>query len=122
MAVLHELSRTFVFEAAHTLVREIDAERSRRIHGHSYRAEVVLRGTPDPGTGMLVDLAAFQQALDEVRDQLDHRFLDEVEGLGPATLENLCSFLWRRLEGKLPGLCRVRVSRELTGDACSLCC
>ena len=51
---MHELSKEFRFDAAHTLHRDIDAEGSRRIHGHSYRAEVTVRGRPDPATGMLI--------------------------------------------------------------------
>ena len=34
------LSQRFFFDAAHTLQREIEAEGSRRIHGHTYHAEV----------------------------------------------------------------------------------
>ena len=116
---MHELSRSFIFEAAHTLWRDIHAVGSRRIHGHSYRATVTLSGTPDPATGMLIDLGHLDTILAGARDSLDHRFLDDIPDLGPATLENLCSFLWCRLAPALPGLHRVTVSRDLTGDACS---
>ena len=64
---MHELSKQFRFEAAHTLHRVIDAEPSRRIHGHSYRAEVVVRGRPDPISGMIVDLGLFERALEDAR-------------------------------------------------------
>ena len=50
---MHELSKQFRFEAAHTLNRVIEAEPSRRIHGHSYRAEITLRGEPDPQTAWI---------------------------------------------------------------------
>lgn len=116
---MHELSKQFRFEAAHTLQRSIDAEPSRRIHGHSYRAEVVLRGEPDAATGMLIDLGHFAQRIGEVREALDHRFLDEIKDLGPATLENLSSWIWRRLEGDCAGLARVSVYRDSEGDTCS---
>ncbi|MBP7445982.1 MAG: 6-carboxytetrahydropterin synthase [Zoogloea sp.] len=116
---MHELSRAFLFEAAHTLQRDIGTEGSRRIHGHSYRATITLAGVPDPVTGMLIDIGHLDTLLADTRDALDHRFLDEVPGLGPATLENLCSFLWARLAPSLPQLHRVTVSRDLSGDACS---
>ena len=79
---MFELTKQFRFEAAHTLTREIEAEASRRIHGHSYRAEVVIAGERDPRTGMVADLGALERTLDGVRHELDHRFLDDVEGLG----------------------------------------
>ena len=48
--MIYELSKEFRFDAAHTLNRSVEVEASRRIHGHSYRAEVVVRGLPDPTT------------------------------------------------------------------------
>ena len=116
---MHELCKIFRFDAAHTLRRKVDAEPSNRIHGHSYRAEVALRGTPDADSGMLVDLGLLERALDELREQLDHHFLDEVDGLGPATLENLAQWIWQRLQPQFDGLARVTVLRDSSGDSCS---
>jgi 6-pyruvoyltetrahydropterin/6-carboxytetrahydropterin synthase len=116
---MYELSKQFRFEAAHTLQREVDAEPSRRIHGHSYRAEVVLRGVPDPRTGMMIDLGKLARMIETVRDGLDHRFLDEVADLGPATMENLAAWIWRKLADGCPSLVRVTVYRDSEGDTCS---
>jgi len=115
-----EISQRFYFDAAHTLARQVEAEGSRRIHGHTYHAEVSLRGTVDSTTGMVVDLGLVRRAIEVLRAQLDHHLLDEVPGLGPATLENLCAFIWRDLAPRLPGLSRVRVWREALGDSCTL--
>jgi 6-pyruvoyltetrahydropterin/6-carboxytetrahydropterin synthase len=116
---MYELAKQFRFEAAHTLTRAMDAEASRRIHGHSYRAEVVVSGAPEPETGMIIDLGAFERRLEEARSALDHQFLDHVAGLGPATLENLAAWVWRRLEPGCPGLARVTVHRDASGDSCT---
>lgn len=116
----YEISQKFFFDAAHTLKREIEADSSRRIHGHTYNAEVSLSGQPDPRTGMVVDLGLVRLAIEALRPQLDHHLLDDVAGLGPATLENLCAFIWRQLAPALPGLAAVRVWRESVGDACTL--
>ena len=114
-----ELSKSFRFEAAHTLMRVADSEASRRIHGHSYRAEVAIRGTPDAKTGMLIDLGELDRALERLRLALDHRFLDEIADLGPATLENLSAWIWRNLEPLDSALRRVTVYRDSTGESCS---
>lgn len=116
---MFELSKQFRFDAAHTLEREIETESSRRIHGHSYRAEVVVRGRPNPATGMIIDLGHFERALADARDGLDHRFLDEIPDLGPATMENLAAWVWRRLEPTCEGLSRVVIHRDSSGDACT---
>lgn len=114
-----ELTKDFRFESAHTLRRSVDTESSLRVHGHSYRALVTVRGRPDPATGMLLDVKVLEDALSVARSGLDHRLLDEVPDLGPPTLENLCVWIWRRLEGGLEGLHRVEVTRDSQGDSCS---
>jgi len=116
-----ELTKSFGFEAAHTLHRPYgdEQEASRRIHGHSYRAEVSVRGEPDAATGMIVDLGQFEALLREAEEALDHRLLDEVEGLGPATMENLSRWIYQRLAPSLPGLDRVTVLRDSRGESCT---
>ncbi|TCK97116.1 6-pyruvoyltetrahydropterin/6-carboxytetrahydropterin synthase [Paraburkholderia sp. BL9I2N2] len=116
----YELSQKFYFEAAHTLHREVDAEGSRRVHGHTYHAQIFVRGRPDPTTRMVVDLGLLRREIEHVRDQLDHRFLDEVPGLGAATLEGLCAFIYRSLSRALPNISKVRVERPASGDCCDL--
>ena len=116
---MYELSKQFRFDAAHTLDRDVETESSRRIHGHSYRAEVTLRGKPDPETGMLMDVGVLDRELQNVRDALDHRFLDEINDLGPATMENLCKWIWVRLKPNMPALSKVSVFRDSNSDACS---
>lgn len=118
--VICELSQRFYFEAAHTLRRIIETEGSQRIHGHTYEAEVTLCGRPDPETGMLMDLGYLRSEIARVRDMLDHRFLDEVADLGPATLENLCAFVSLQLQATLPSLCSVMIERRASGDKCVL--
>jgi len=115
-----EISQTFFFDAAHTLERAIETAGSRRIHGHTYRAEVFLGGTPDPRTGMVMDLGLVRREVARLRELLDHHLLDEVEGLGPPTLENLCRFIFARLLPALPALSAVRVWRDAIGDGCRL--
>nr|WP_295769557.1 6-carboxytetrahydropterin synthase [Rhodoferax sp.] len=114
------MSQKFYFDAAHTLRREMEAEGSRRIHGHTYHAEVSVAGQIDPATGMVVDLGLVRAAIEQLRPRLDHHLLDEVEGLGPATLENLASFIWRAMAEPLPGLVEVRIWRDGVGDSCTL--
>ena len=115
------VSQRFFFDAAHTLKRDIEAEGSRRVHGHTYHAEVWLRGERDAATGMVIDLGYLRRALERLRDQLDHHMLDDVPGLAPPTLENLCLFIAERLSKDFGAkLARVKVWREALGDSCTL--
>ena len=117
---LYTVSQRIFFDAAHTLQREIEAEGSRRIHGHTYFAEVFVQGPLHPDTGMVIDIGHLRVALAAVREQLDHHLLDEVPGLGKPTLENLCTFIARALDHLQPRPSRVRVWREALGDGCVL--
>jgi len=115
---MFELSQSFYFEAAHTLERAFETESSRRIHGHTYGAEVQVQGEPGPN-GMVVDLARLRAVIAEVREQLDHRLLDDVPGLGAATLENLCLYIHRQVSAQVPGVSAVSVYRSASGDRCT---
>jgi 6-pyruvoyltetrahydropterin/6-carboxytetrahydropterin synthase len=115
-----ELSQRFYFEAAHTLHRSNETEGSLRIHGHTYEAEVTVSGSSDPVTGMIVDLALLRKEIERVRSMLDHRLLDEVKELGPATLENLTVFIRNQMKITFPNLTSVMVERRASGDRCVL--
>lgn len=116
----YELTQEFFFDAAHTLERAVEAEPSRRIHGHTYHAVVSLRGQPDPRSGMLIDLGFLRAELARVRDLLDHRLLDEVPDLPSGTLEHLCTFVADALRPALPSLSKVTIARRASGDRCTL--
>ncbi|MBB5518722.1 6-pyruvoyl trahydropterin synthase family protein [Amphiplicatus metriothermophilus] len=110
--------KSITFDAAHYLADCPDARPYARMHGHSFTLEVAIDGEPDPETGWVVDLGDVAEALAELRDSLDHRLLNEVEGLGRPTLENICRYAAERLRARFPGLARVRVARPSCGEAC----
>lgn len=118
---MFELSQSFYFESAHTLKRAVErneADGSRRVHGHTYTARVTVRGEADAATGMVLDLARLRAAIAEVRERLDHHFLDEVPGLDVPTLENLCVFIHRAVAASVPQVAEVSVERKSSGDRC----
>jgi 6-pyruvoyltetrahydropterin/6-carboxytetrahydropterin synthase len=113
-----ELTKSFRFEAAHALSGTTLKDVSEEIHGHSFRAEVAVRGTPDPATGMVMDLGILDLRIGEVRTLLDHKLLNRVEALGPPTLENLTRFIWERVQAA-GHVTRVSVYRDSCNESCS---
>jgi 6-pyruvoyltetrahydropterin/6-carboxytetrahydropterin synthase len=111
-----ELTQEFTFDAAHYLGNS--APENARLHGHSFYVEVTLRGEPDAATGFLRDLGEVKAALEAIREGLDHHLLNEVEGLGNPTLENLARFIHARAKAKLPEVSRVKIRRPSYGQAC----
>lgn len=110
--------KTVTFDAAHYLHVDTDKRPYARMHGHSFSLEVAIEGEPDPAAGWVADFADVTEALEQIRALLDHRLLNEIEGLGPPTLENLCRFVADRLKPEFPGLRQVKVSRPSIGEAC----
>ena len=115
-----EVSQRFYFDAAHSLKREIEAEGSRRIHGHTYLAEVSVRGAVNTKTGMVMDIGLIRVEVAKVRELLDHHLLDEVPNLGIPTLENLCIYIEKTMRENGLALSRVSVWRESLGDRCDM--
>ena len=113
-----ELTKSFRFEAAHALPGTTLGGASEEIHGHSFRTEVTIRGTPDPASGMVLDLGLLEQRMADVQKKLDHKMLNKVEALGPPTLENLSRFIWEHVQHAGP-ITRVSVHRDSCGESCS---
>lgn len=97
------------FEAAHRLPNVPDGHKCARLHGHSFRVEVAITGAIDPHTGWIMDFADMDEAMEPVRRQLDHRYLNDVPGLENPTSEVLARWIWERLVDSLPGLSSVTV-------------
>lgn len=110
-----ELRRSYRFEAAHHLPNAPTGHRCQRLHGHSYELTVVVRGPIDPDAGWVMDFADIDQVVEPVLAELDHRLLNDVDGLENPTSEVLARWIWDRLEALR--LAEVRVSETLT-SAC----
>ena len=110
--------KSMSFDAAHFLDHDPDARPYARLHGHSFKMEVEIAGEPDADTGWVVDFGDVTEALNELHDALDHRLLNEIEGLERPTLENICQWAAAKLSPKFPGLRQVKVSRPSNGETC----
>lgn len=109
-----ELVKDFRFEAAHYLPRLPEGHKCRRMHGHSFRGEIAVRGPVDPHTGWLIDFGELKNVVRPIVDRLDHYLLNDIPGLDNPTSEVLARWLWKELEPKLPILYRVTVEETCT--------
>jgi 6-pyruvoyltetrahydropterin/6-carboxytetrahydropterin synthase len=106
----------FTFEAAHRLPHVPAGHKCARLHGHSYRIEIRVEGPVSKPAGWVTDFADVKAAWSPLDDRLDHRYLNEVDGLENPTSENVAAWIWDRLE--LPGLAAVTV-RETCTSGCT---
>jgi len=112
-----ELVKDFRFEAAHYLPNVPEGHKCRRMHGHSFRGEIAVRGHVDPTTGWLIDFADLKRMVDPIVTRLDHYVLNEVEGLENPTSERVAVWIWEQLAAKLPHLHRITIE-----ETCSSRC
>jgi len=112
-----EIFKEFTIEAAHWLPNVPEGHKCRRLHGHSFRIQVYVQGPLDPQLGWVMDFADIKAAFQPVEDALDHRCLNEVDGLANPTSENLARWVWTRLKPVLPAMSKVMV-RETCTSGC----
>src|SRR6266545_28157 len=99
-----EVFKEFRFEAAHRLPNTPAEHKCSRLHGHSFKVEVHIRGPVAPNAGWVMDFADIKHAFQPLHDELDHNYLNEIEGLKNPTSENLARWIWERLAPSLQGL------------------
>ncbi|MEX0887642.1 MAG: 6-carboxytetrahydropterin synthase QueD [Phycisphaeraceae bacterium] len=111
------LTKCIDFEAAHWLPTFPEGHKCRRLHGHSFKIDVVVEGEVDADKGYLLDFGELKAALAPIHDALDHRLLNDIEGLENPTAELLARWIWDRLAPALPLLSVVRVRETCTTSA-----
>jgi 6-pyruvoyltetrahydropterin/6-carboxytetrahydropterin synthase len=111
----------FFFEAAHQLGRNVagDDHPYAHVHGHSFEVTFVLRGQSLGEKGWLTDFAELRRAAETLRGKLDHRYLNDIEGLELPTLENLARFVFEEVRPGLDQLSCVSVARPSLGESVS---
>ena len=105
-----ETFKEFTFEAAHQLPP------FSGLHGHSFRVGVHLSGAPDPVFGWPANLYEVEQRIEMVRKILDHKYLNDIDGLAIPSLENIARWIWEQMENEIPQLDRVTVARGPDGQ------
>jgi 6-pyruvoyltetrahydropterin/6-carboxytetrahydropterin synthase len=100
---MYEIGVVAQFEAAHRLVGDFGP--ATRLHGHTYRLEVIVRGARLRPDNTLYDIGRLRPAVDALAAELHYRDLNEVAGLERVntTAEAVASFIWERLASDLRG-------------------
>ena len=117
MASEGEIFKVFIIEAAHRLPYVPEGHKCGRLHGHSFRVELHLRGEIDPDTGWIIDFADVKEVFAPYYERLDHNYLNDIPGLENPTSENLARWIWHEIKSKLPGLSKVVVCETCTCGA-----
>jgi 6-pyruvoyltetrahydropterin/6-carboxytetrahydropterin synthase len=114
---LAEIFKEFTFEAAHRLPYVPDGHKCGRLHGHSFRVALYVGGPIEPTSGWLMDFAELKRCFLPLYEQLDHHYLNEIEGLDNPTSENIARWIWEHLKPTVPQLSQVVVHETCSSGA-----
>jgi 6-pyruvoyltetrahydropterin/6-carboxytetrahydropterin synthase len=110
-----ELTCNFALEVAHFQPHCPEGHPNRRIHGHSYHGKLTLRGPVNADDGMLMDFEVLRTKVAKMVEELDHRCLNDVQGLERPSSERLAIWIWDRMKPEIPALHRVELARPTVG-------
>jgi len=101
------LTKEFRFEAAHTLPSLPADHKCRQMHGHSFKVEISIEGVVDETIGWVYDHKRISDAMRPLLEQMDHSYLNDIEGLESPTIERMAAWFWKKLAPDLPGLAEI---------------
>jgi len=100
----NRIGRTYHFESAHYLPLVPDGHKCKNMHGHNYRIDIVMQGELDR-RGFIKDFAEIDEQVLPLIRKVDHRVLNDIEGLQNPTAETIAAWFLQRI----PGCEKVRV-------------
>lgn len=109
-----QIYKEFSFDSAHFLPHVPEGHKCRNMHGHTYRLRVIIEGTPDPQMGWIMDFKQLKDAVVPVIDRLDHKLINDIEGLDNPTAENITIWIWNQIRPLLPLLSRIELHETPT--------
>ena len=112
-----ELYREFTFDAAHRLPNLPDGHKCSNLHGHTFSVVIYVTGNVSAETGWVIDYSEIKSACAPIIDELDHKYLNDIESLENPTSENIAKYLWKKIKKELPMLSMVEV-RETPSTGC----
>jgi 6-pyruvoyltetrahydropterin/6-carboxytetrahydropterin synthase len=104
-----EIYKEFSFDSAHFLPNVPEGHKCKNMHGHTYRLKVVIEGEPHPHLGWLMDFKELKDVVAIVIDQLDHKLINDIQGLQNPTAENITIWIWNQIRPLLPMLSRIEL-------------
>lgn len=92
------ITAEYHFESAHFLPGVPATHKCSRMHGHNYKVHVVVIGVPDPQReGWVMDFAELDQVMGQLITKIDHRTLNEIDGLENPTAELIAAWFMQHL-------------------------
>ena len=109
--------KKFNIESARSLPNVLETHPCYQLHGHSFKIIISVKGQMDKHTGFVTDFQEIENAFNPIKKILDHSFLNKIEGLSNPTSENICIWIWDKIESSIPNICEIKI-KETDSTGC----
>jgi 6-pyruvoyltetrahydropterin/6-carboxytetrahydropterin synthase len=106
--------KQFTFDSAHFLPNVPAGHKCKEIHGHTYRLVVYIEGEVDNHIGWVMDFSVMKDVIEPVLDMVDHKLINNIEGLENPTCEIFAIWFWNKLKPSLPQLKKIELHETPT--------
>ncbi len=109
-----QIYKQFNIDASQLLPNVPEGNKCARIHGHSFQVSIYVEGPVGDKSGWVMDFSDIKTAFAPIYKQLDHHYLNDIEGLENPTSENMAKWIWQKLKPELPLLSAVKIKETCT--------
>ena len=109
--------KKFNIESARSLPNVPESHPCYQLHGHSFKIIISIIGQINKNTGFVIDFQEIENAFNPIKKILDHSFLNKIEGLSNPTSENICIWIWNKIESLIPNICEIEI-KETDSTGC----
>jgi 6-pyruvoyltetrahydropterin/6-carboxytetrahydropterin synthase len=118
IARIMDLFLKFSINAARRLPNLPATHVCNRVHGHTFAIELHVVGEVDEKSGWVLDFADLDGPADTVKAALDHRYLNDIDGLSNPTSERIAMWIWEKISDRVPGLSKIIVFEGADRGCC----
>ena len=109
--------KKFNIESARSIPNLPKTHPCHHIHGHSFKIIISVKGPVNKQNGFVVDFQDIDDAFSSFKKELDHSYLNDIEGLQNPTSENICIWIWDKIQSSLPNIYKIEI-KETDSTGC----
>ncbi|NND08593.1 MAG: 6-carboxytetrahydropterin synthase QueD [Saprospiraceae bacterium] len=109
-----KIFKKFTFDSAHFLPMVPDGHKCKETHGHTYQMTAVFEGKLDEELEWVIDFAEIKGVINPIIDRIDHKLLNDIEGLQNPTCEVIAIWLWNQIKPEIHMLCQIQLNETPT--------
>ncbi len=105
--------RNFRFHSARHLPKLKDDHICKQTHGHTFNLTIYIKGEINKNDGFIIDFFDIDTIIkSKILPLIDHKLLNEIEGLENPTSEHLIKWIWNRINKEFQGLYKIKLSED----------